>query len=77
MDDSEGATVEAWWADLDDERRAELRALGQEHLPQWAEDALRDLGVTLTVDRYWPAVEGEPPRYPLPGVLRDLIRAER
>jgi hypothetical protein len=74
---TEQAKAAAWWAGLSDDERAELRELGQDHLPTWAVDGLRGAGVTLTVDRYWPSEPGEPDRYPLPGVLRDIVRSER
>lgn len=74
---TEQAKAAAWWAELDDDERSQLRGLGQDHLPPWAVDGLRAAGVTLTIDRYWPAEPGEPDRYPLPGVLRDIVRSER
>ena len=77
MVQSERTAAEHWWAALSEERRAELRDLGQGHLPEWAVEELRAAGITLTADRHWPPGPGEPACYPLPGVLRDVIRAER
>jgi hypothetical protein len=75
--DTERGKADAWWAALSEERRAQLRTLGQDHLPRWAVAELLDAGIELTADPYWPAAPGEPPVFPIPGVLRDVIRAER
>jgi hypothetical protein len=77
MAETERTRADAWWGALGEERRAQLRGLGQDHLPGWAVEGLRAAGITLTADPYWPASPGEPEGYPLPGVLRDVIRAER
>lgn len=77
MAETERTKADAWWASLSEERRTHLRTLGQDHLPAWAVEELRAAGIELTADPYWPDSPGEPPGFPLPGVLRDVIHAER
>jgi hypothetical protein len=76
MEQSERARAEAWWAALGEDRRSQLRELGQDHLPAWAVEELRAAEITLTADRHWPTGPGEAACYPLPGVLRDILRAD-